>query len=417
MRLVVLLLALLAVPAGAAPPRTLVVAPGGATLAGALAAARPGDRLLVRAGVYREPTLVVDKAVVIVGEPGAVLDGEGQRGLIEVRADGVTVRGLTFRNTGHTYVGERAALRVEEAGGCRIEGNRFDDTFFGVYLAEVHDCAVTGNVFVGPDVSESQAGNGVHLWYCRRVSVLGNRIYRHRDGIYFEFVEDSAAERNVSAANRRYGLHFMFSDRCRYLGNTFRANDAGVAVMYTEHVVMARNRFEDHRGPAAYGLLLKQISDGTIRGNRFAGNTVGLFAEGAARLAVEGNEFLHNGWAVKVMADAREARFAGNNFVANTFDVGTNGRHGAAVFEGNYWDAYRGYDLDRDGTGDVAFRPVRLFALIVEDHEPALLLLRSLFVDLLDLAERVAPVLTPETLADARPAMSQLPQAGPPILR
>jgi nitrous oxidase accessory protein len=410
MRTAVLLLALVALvaPAGAAPPRTLVVAPGGATLAGALAAARPGDRLLVRAGVYREPTLVVDRPVEIVGEPGAVLDGQGQRELIHVVADGVTVRGLTFRNTGHTYVSERAALRVEGAGGCRIEGNRFADTFFGVYLAQAHDCVVAGNVFVGPDVPESQAGNGIHLWYCRRVSVTGNRVYRHRDGVYFEFVEDSAAERNVSAANRRYGLHFMFSDRCRYVGNVFRANDAGVAVMYTEHVVMTGNRFEDNRGPAAYGLLLKQISDGTIANNRFAGNTVGLYAEGAARMTVEGNDFLRNGWAVKVTADARQSRFADNNFVANTFDVGTNGRHGTTVFEGNYWDAYRGYDLDRDGTGDVAFRPVRLFALIVEDHEPALLLLRSLFVDLLDLAERVAPVLTPETLADARPAMSPI---------
>ncbi|HLT46138.1 MAG TPA: nitrous oxide reductase family maturation protein NosD [Rubricoccaceae bacterium] len=412
MRTVVLLLALMApaASAGAPPPRTLVVAPGGATLAGALAAARPGDRLVVRPGVYREPTLVVDKPVEVVGEPGAVLDGEGQRELIQVVADGVTVRGLTFRNTGHTFVGDRAALRVEEAGGCRIEGNRFEGTFFGVYLAQAHDCAVAANVFVGPDVPESLAGNGIHLWYCRRVTVTDNRIARHRDGIYFEFVEDSAAERNVSTANRRYGLHFMFSDRCRYVGNVFRANGAGVAVMYTEEVAMTGNRFEDNRGPAAYGLLLKQISGGTISGNRFAGNTVGLFAEGAARMAVEGNDFVRNGWAVRVMADARQTRFARNNFVANTFDVGTNGRHGTTVFEGNYWSAYRGYDLDRDGTGDVAFRPVRLFALIVEEHEPALLLLRSLFVDLLDLAERVAPALTPETLADACPAMRPLPR-------
>src|SRR5690606_30032880 len=261
MRTVVLLLALMApaASAGAPPPRTLVVAPGGATLAGALAAARPGDRLVVRPGVYREPTLVVDKPVEVVGEPGAVLDGEGQRELIQVVADGVTVRGLTFRNTGHTFVGDRAALRVEEAGGCRIEGNRFEGTFFGVYLAQAHDCAVAGNVFVGPDVPESLAGNGIHLWYCRRVTVTDNRIARHRDGIYFEFVEDSAAERNVSTANRRYGLHFMFSDRCRYVGNVFRANGAGVAVMYTEEVAMTGNRFEDNRGPAAYGLLLKQI--------------------------------------------------------------------------------------------------------------------------------------------------------------
>src|SRR5690606_41543276 len=109
--------------------------------------------------------------------------------------------------------------------------------------------------------------NGTHGWYCRRVTEPTNRIARDRAGIYFGVGEGSAAARNGSAANRRYGFHCMFSDRCRYVGNVFRANGAGVAVMYTEEVAMTGNRFEDNRGPAAYGLLLKQISGGTISGN------------------------------------------------------------------------------------------------------------------------------------------------------
>ena len=49
--------------------------------------------------------------------------------------------------------------------------------------------------------------------------------------------------------------------------------------------------------------------------------------------------------------------------------------------------------------------PVRLFAMLVSRHEGAILLLRSAFVDLLDQAERVLPVFTPETLVDATPLM------------
>jgi nitrous oxidase accessory protein len=41
----------------------------------------------------------------------------------------------------------------------------------------------------------------------------------------------------------------------------------------------------------------------------------------------------------------------------------------------------------------------------VEQNEPALILLRSSFIDLLDLAERILPVLTPETLVDHHPLM------------
>ena len=38
-------------------------------------------------------------------------------------------------------------------------------------------------------------------------------------------------------------------------------------------------------------------------------------------------------------------------------------------------------------------------------NEPSIILLRSLFIDLLDAAERVLPSLTPETLVDASPAL------------
>jgi len=65
----------------------------------------------------------------------------------------------------------------------------------------------------------------------------------------------------------------------------------------------------------------------------------------------------------------------------------------------------------------VPHRPVRLFSLIVEHNEPSLVLLRSLFVRVLDAAERVVPALTPEGLADARPAMRPLARQTPVAAR
>jgi len=174
--------------------------------------------------------------------------------------------------------------------------------------------------------------------------------------------------------------------------------------MYSKQVTMLGNGFLDAQGSAAYGLLLKEITDGTLAGNQFAGNSTGLYLEGASRLAITDNDFTDNGWAVRLMADAEDSRFSGNVFRANGFDVATNSRTLRSSFEGNWWDEYRGYDLDRDGTGDVPHQPVRLFALVVERHPEALILLRSPVSRVLDAAERVFPVLTP-SLADARPLM------------
>lgn len=376
------------------------------TIGEALSAAAPGDRVVVHEGIYREPTLVVDRPVELVGEGWPILDGEGEREILRIEADGVTVRGFVFRNVGVSYVEDRAAIKVREASGCRISGNRIQNAFFGVYLARVRSCRIAGNEIVGEAVKETASGNGIHLWDSREVEIRNNLVANHRDGIYLEFVEDSRIVGNVSRHHLRYGLHFMFSDGCTYEGNRFIENTSGVAVMYTKRVRMADNLFQDNWGGAAFGLLLKDITDSEIRGNRFVRNTVAVYAEGANRLEVEENEFRENGWAVKIMANSMDNRFSRNDFFGNTFDVATNSRRSYSTFEGNYWDHYRGHDLDRDGTGDVPFHPVRLFSLIAERHEPSLILLRSFFVDLLDLAERIVPALTPETLKDEVPLMT-----------
>ncbi len=396
-----------ALPAQDLAPRTLHVGRGAqyATLEAALVAATPGSTIRVAAGVYRGSTTEVrTPRVTIVGDGWPLFDGEGQRELIVVRADDVTIRGLAFTNTGVSHMQDRAALRVIESSRCRIEENRFRDALFAIYLQKSFGCEVRGNDIVGASRDETSNGNGVHLWYSPHTRVIDNRVRGQRDGIYFEFSRGSVARGNVSEGNRRYGLHFMFSDSCRYERNTFRANGAGVAVMYSKQVVMLGNGFLDAQGSAAYGLLLKEITDGTLAGNRFAGNSTGLYLEGASRLAISDNDFVDNGWAVRLMADAEDSRFEGNIFRANGFDVATNSRTLRSTFRGNWWDAYRGYDLDRDGAGDVPHQPVRLFALVVERHPEALVLLRSPVSHVLDAAERVFPVLTP-ALADARPLM------------
>lgn len=398
--------------AQAGPPgRTLHVAPGSAlpTVGAALAAARDGDRIVVGRGLYREPTIVVDKRVTIEGDGSgaAVLDGERQRPILVVHADSVTIRNLVFRDVGTSYVEDRAAIRVAQATGCRIEHNRLENAFFGIYLAAVTYCTVADNEIHGAASTETSAGNGIHIWSSNHVTIERNHVSGHRDGIYFEFVTRSQVLGNVSERNLRYGLHFMYSDDDRYVGNTFRHNIAGVAVMYTKRIEMIGNRFEQNWGSASYGLLFKEIYDSRVDRNVFANNTVGLFADGANRITATRNEFVGNGWALKLMGSTDGAHFAQNDFVANTFDVATNSRETDAVFEENYWDDYRGYDLNRDGRGDVPHHPVRLFSLIVEQNAPSLVLLRSGFVSLLDAAERVFPSLTPETLVDNRPAMKR----------
>jgi nitrous oxidase accessory protein len=401
-------LALLAALVPEPHSRRIVVDPSGAvaTLTAALRQAAPGDTILVLPGTYREPRIVVALPVTILGRGHPTFDGQGAHEILTVTADRVTIGGLTLRNVGHSYTEDRAAVRLEGVRNCAVVGNRFVGAFFGIYAARSSDCVLADNVLEGHGGAQSTSGNAIHLFQSDGFVVARNTLRGHRDGIYLEFSPRASIVGNESAGNLRYGLHFMYSDSCEYRGNRFLRNGSGVAVMYSRAVTMIGNRFEDNWGAAAYGLLLKEIKDSRVERNVLSGNSTGLYAEGSDRIVVSGNHFLRNGWAVRLMADAIDNRFRRNRFEGNSFDVTTNSsRGGQSSFAENFWDGYAGYDLDRDGYGDVPYRPVRLFSVLVEQSEPAIILLRSFFLDLLDLAERVVPAITPERLVDARPLM------------
>ena len=392
----------------AARPGVIVVDPRGAvrTITEALAAASAGDRIVVRAGTYREPTLVVNTPrLVLEGEGWPVLDGEEARAILIVQADDVTVRGLVVTRTGVSNLDDRAAIRVRDARRCVIEHNRIVDNLFGIYLQRAADCEVRDNEISAHGLSQTTSGNGIHLWYSPGARIERNHITGQRDGIYFEFSQGGFTSRNLSERSQRYGLHFMYSDSCRYDHNVFRDNTSGVAVMYSRGVAITNNRFERSWGAAAYGLLLKEILGGEVSNNVFTENSTGIYLEGSSHLAVRDNDFLQNGWAAKVFADAEDDHFTGNRFAGNAFDVTTNSRSANSTFDRNWWGEYRGYDLNRDGIGDVPFHPVRFFALVVENHQAALVLLRSPLVAILDAAERVFPVMTPTALVDNHPLM------------
>lgn len=401
LRIVLLLLVTLPLPAMA---RVHLLHAGGERLTALIARAADGDTIVVD-GPVREGPISIDRPLCLLGLPGAVIDGGGEGEVLVITADDVTLQGLTFTGTRISGLYDNAAIKVN--GGARpvIRANRFIRCFFAIYLSGVDGALVEGNVIEGAADDKDRMGNGIHLWKCSKATIRRNLVRDHRDGIYFEFVTDSRIEDNLTHGNVRYGLHFMFSHRDRYERNVFMNNGAGVAVMFSHHIGMRRNRFLHNRGGSAYGLLLKEINDGEIADNMFMDNTTGLMVDGCNRITAEGNTFRSNGWALRLFANATACIFSGNTFQGNTFDVSTNGDLMLNTIGANYWDRHLGYDLDRDGHGDVPYRPVGFFALLVERVPYAIVFSRSLFVTLLDRAERVLPSLSPAALKDDRPLM------------
>lgn len=375
------------------------------TIASALAAAKDGDTLLVLSGIYKESPIQINKRVVLLGKQMPVLDGESKMEIMVVTANGVVVEGFHFRNSGFSGYEDVAGLRLMQCKDVTIRNNHFTNTFFGIYGQHAVRCTIRQNTFFSTAMSETVSGNGIHCWKSDSMIIKGNTIHGHRDGIYFEFVTNSLIEGNISKGNARYGLHFMFSNDDVYVNNEFSENGAGVAVMYSKRVTMLYNRFLSNTGASAYGILLKDISDSHAAGNLFQDNTVGIFMEGSSRFMLTQNQFTANGWALRIQASCDDISLSHNNFQRNSFDVATNGSLVLNTFNYNYWDKYQGYDLNKDGIGDVPYRPTSLFSMITERNGAAMMLFRSAVVAIIDNAEKVIPGITPEALKDTKPAM------------
>ena len=388
-------------------PKTIIVSKESSqnSIKKAVNDALPFDTILVKPGHYIEYDIYIDKPLYVIGEDYPVIDGDHTSEIIVIKSDSVLFKGFQIQNVGFSFTKDWAGIKIDNKDYCTIEDNILLDSYFGIYLKKADHIVVRNNIMKGIAKDEVNSGNGIHLWYCENALIEKNQINGHRDGIYFEFVENSKIIENVSEGNIRYGLHFMFSNHDDYIGNTFKNNGTGVAVMFSRFINMKKNTFIDNWGTANYGLLFKEIYDGELSENVFQNNTIAIFADGSNRIKIINNEFRDNGWAMNIFSSCMDNEIAYNNFISNTFDLTTNGTRSQNVYHDNYWDQYAGYDLDKDGIGDVPYRPVRLFSYLIGKVPEAIILLRSFFIDMINIAEKIAPVLTPQSLMDERPKM------------
>lgn len=387
--------------------KTIVVSPKGniRSLKAAISLAEAGDTVLVKPGMYREGNLIIKKSIVIMGEGYPVLDGENRYEIFTVHAKDITITGLKFIDTGVASMNDVAAIKVLDSKRVKITGNIFSNAFFGIHFSNSSQSWIENNRLESNALAEYEIGNGIHLWKCNDIIIHNNTIKGHRDGIYFEFVTNSLITNNHSEGNIRYGLHFMFSHNDEYRDNFFIDNGAGVSVMYTKGVKMTGNTFKHNWGPSAYGLLLKDIRDSFVTGNKFLENSIGIYMEGSSRIAFTDNLFSGNGYAVRMQASCDDNVFTRNNFSSNTFDMATNGSLVLNTINSNYWDRYEGYDLNKDLVGDIPYRPVSMYSMVVERIPAAVLLWRSFLVFLMDRSEKAIPAITPENLKDDSPSI------------
>jgi len=384
----------------------------GESISAALESVSPGDTVRLTGSDYAE-NLTIDVPVTLICDGAATIRGGYEGNVVHVLAPGVVLDGLHISEAGPHLTKDMAVVLIE-ADDVTIRNCTITESLHGIYVKGGNRVNILGNTIEGRlDLIESDRGNGIHLWNSAGNTVEGNEIFNVRDGIYFSFANDTEITGN-HIHHVRYGLHYMYSNNNTFRENLFENNVAGAALMYSEDIVFERNTFARCRGFRAYGILLQSMARVVARSNLILDNSRGLFMNNTNASTIVGNDVVDNDLAVQLNGGCDENIFHDNNFINNLsellLDVSDRETRWANDDNGNFWTRYRGYDLDRDGIGDIPFVIQNVFQILESDVPEVRFYLLSPAAELLRAAEETLPILKIGDAEDPRPLIR--PQAN-----
>ena len=396
-----------ATAAGERGCRTVAV---GANLARAVAAAAPGTTLCLAPGRHAGP-VTVRRRVTLRGPRTAVIHSGGQGTTVSLEAAGAALIGVSVDGSGGRFDRLDAAVRVR-ADDVRVENVAVRRALFGLLVEQARRVALRGNEISGwPQKALGLRGDGIRIWEVRDSRIEDNHLRDSRDLVIWYSPGNRIVGNLVERG--RYGTHLMYSHGNQLEDNRYRENVVGVFIMYSSDLRLRGNVFARSAGAAGVGLGLKESGNITAQDNWFLANQVGVYLDTSPLHLDEHNHFVGN---VFRLGDtglvfhgvAARNHFHGNHFGDNRSHVRVEGRGDAqdAVWRGNTFDDYMGYDLDGDGVGDIPYALRSLSANLVA-REPTLAFFHgSPALGFVELIGRIVPLLQPRTLlVDPQPRM------------
>jgi nitrous oxidase accessory protein len=371
--------------------------------------ALPGTVLRLPPGTYRGPA-VLNKALTLEGNGQVIVDGGGQGTVLTIKADQVTIRGLTLRNSGASHDAIDGAIMVSEGRDLLIEDNIIEDVLFGISLHRTTDSIVRRNRIRSRPVDPAERGDGLRLWYSTGNRIEDNDIARIRDVT----ISNSPYNRYTGNTIRdsRRAFNFLFSHRSLVDRNLLEKNSTGIIALNSDGLIIRHNRILHAMDASGAGIALKETSAALIQGNEIVHCAHGIMADSPMnplnRIVFIDNLIAHNITGIYFYGAKGGHIAIDNSFRSNLWPVTVIGDGDPLndTWWGNSWDNYEGFDLDGDGFGD---RPHELHAWAdrIWIETPSAAFFRSSPVlELLDFLEKLAPFSAPSLiLRDTAPRM------------
>jgi len=382
-------------------------------------ATEPGGTLVPPPGIYSGP-VTLDQSITIDGKGKVTIDAGGQGSVIYVDTDGTVIKNMHLTNSGNSHNDIDSGIQVRGNFNV-IKDNKIDNCLFGVDLQQSENNIVRRNTISSKDVELGMRGDSVRLWYSFNNKITDNIIRDSRDMVVW-YSADNIIARNDSRGGR-YSLHFMYSRFNEVKSNHYENNSVGIFLMYSDGVVVKDNYIAHSNGATGIGIGFKETSDVEIANNKILYCATGMYIDVSpydpeTTNRIHDNTIAFTNIAIDFLNDWKGNIFKRNAFKGNQTQISVSGGKTADrnVWQGNYWDDYEGFDLDKDGIGDKPYELYGYADRIWMDIPAAKFLKGTPVMAVIDFLERLAPFSTPNMLVRDEAPLMHAPETKEAIL-
>jgi nitrous oxidase accessory protein len=378
-----------------------------------IAAAQPGETLLLPPGVYSGP-ITVKVPITIDGNHQATIDGGDKDTVVILTTNGAQLRNLHLTHSGESYNQVDACIQVRGHFNI-IKDNILDNCLFGIDLQQSDHNIVRRNQIRSKPLSLGLRGDAIRLWYSMNNEITYNEITDSRDTVVW-YSKNNLIAHNITTRSR-YALHFMYSQSNRVENNRYQDNSVGIFLMYSDGVVLKNNQIFHAVSATGMGIGFKETSDVTLENNQIVYCATGIYLDLSpyqpdTTNRIIANQIAHNGIGVLFHNDWQGNWFKQNQFIGNHTAVAVQGATTARrnLWQGNYWDDYIGFDRDADGIGDTPHEIYAYADQLWMDIPETGFFKGTALLEVLNFLEQLAPFSEPVmVLRDSSPLIHPLP--------
>jgi len=161
-----------------ATARTIIVGPNlpVTSLKKAIELAKDKDSILLQRGTYKEGSITVTKSLTIIGQDNPVLDGENKYEIMLLSGKNITIKGITFRNSGYSAMNDFASIKLVDASDVLLENNRIYDSYFAIHISNTSYAIFRNNIITRSPIVEPMTGNSIPLVKYHHAFIKNNHV-------------------------------------------------------------------------------------------------------------------------------------------------------------------------------------------------------------------------------------------------